>query len=122
MVRVTGGSNKRVPLAGLITVRPGQRPRLIYRVHRASRRGKKRKGFTETEYARLPDAAHAQPDRPLVVVWDNLNTHVSRAMTDLIAARGLADGLPAAAVRLRAEPGRERVVSPEEIPGQPGQT
>jgi transposase len=87
VVRVTGGSNKRVSLAGLIAVRPGQRPRLIYRVHRASRRGDKRKGFTETDYARLLDAAHAQLGGPLVVVWDNLNTHVSRTMTDLIAAR-----------------------------------
>ena len=84
---MTGGSNKRVSLAGLIAVRPGQRPRLIYRVHRASRRGDKRKGFTETDYARLLDAAHAQLGGPLVVVWDNLNTHVSRTMTDLIAAR-----------------------------------
>jgi len=25
---------------------------------------------------------------PLVVIWDNLNTHVSHAMTDLVAARG----------------------------------
>ena len=24
---------------------------------------------------------------PLVLVWDNLNTHVSRAMADLVAAR-----------------------------------
>jgi transposase len=24
---------------------------------------------------------------PLVVIWDNLNTHVSHAMTDLVAAR-----------------------------------
>ena len=53
---MTGGSNKRVSLAGLIAVRPGQRPRLIYRVHRASRRGDKRKGFTQTDYARLLDA------------------------------------------------------------------
>jgi len=35
-------------------------------VHRASRRGDKRKGFTETDYARLLDAAHAQLGGPLV--------------------------------------------------------
>jgi putative transposase len=85
-VRVTGGHNKRVSLAALIAVKPGQRPRLIYRVHHG-RRGDKRKGFTETDYARLLDAAHAQLGGPLVVVWDNLNTHVSRAMAELIAAR-----------------------------------
>jgi transposase len=53
----------------------------------AAGRRAKRKGFTETDYARLLDAAHAQLGGPLVVVWDNLNTHVSRTMTDLIAAR-----------------------------------
>ena len=51
-------------------------------------RGKdRRKGFTETDYARLLDAAHQQPGGPLVVIWDNLNTHVSAAMKELIAAR-----------------------------------
>jgi putative transposase len=54
VVTVTGGSNKRVSLAALIAVKPGQRPRLIYRVHAGRRRGDKRKGFTETDYARLP--------------------------------------------------------------------
>jgi hypothetical protein len=85
-VTVTGGSNTRVSLAALIAVRPGQRPRLIYRTHRA-RRGDTRKGFTETDYARLLDAAHQQLGGPLVVVWDGLNTHVSRAMRELVAAR-----------------------------------
>jgi len=86
VVRVTGGHNTRVSLAALIAVRPGCRPRLIYRVHHG-RRGDTRKGFTETDYARLLDAAHQQLGGPLVVIWDNLNTHVSRAMGDLIAAR-----------------------------------
>ena len=87
---VTGGSNKRVSLAALIAVKPGCRPRLIYRVHAARRHGRagdRRKGFTEADYARLLDAAHQQLGGPLVVVWDNLNTHVSAAMTELIAAR-----------------------------------
>jgi putative transposase len=83
---VTGGSNTRVSLAALIAVRPGQRPRLIYRVH-CARRGDKRKGFTEHEYARFLDAAHQQLHGPVVLVWDGLNTHVSRAMRELIATR-----------------------------------
>ena len=88
VVRVTGGSNKRVSLAALIAVRPGCRPRLIYRVHTGRRpRDDKRKGFTETDYARFPDAAHQQLDGPVVLVWDGLNTHTSRAMRELIAAR-----------------------------------
>jgi hypothetical protein len=86
VVTVTGGHDTRVSLAALIAVRPGCRPRLIYRTHRA-RRGDARKGFTEQEYARLLDAAHQQLTGPIVLVWDNLNTHTSRAMAELIAAR-----------------------------------
>ena len=56
----------------------GQHPRLVYRVHhRRPRREDKRKGFAETDYARLLDAAHQQLGGLLVLVWDNLNTHVS---------------------------------------------
>ncbi len=88
MVKVTGSSNKRVSVAALIAVKPGRRPRLIYRTHPGRRhRAGQRKGFTETGYARLLDAAHQQLGGPLVVVWDNLNAHVSGAMAELIAAR-----------------------------------
>ena len=45
------------------------------------------KGFTEAGYAQLLDAAHQQLGGPLVLVWDNLNTHVSAAMKELVAAR-----------------------------------
>ena len=86
VVTVTGGSNTRVSLAALIATRPGCRPRLIYRTHRGGR-DDQRKGFTETDYARLLDAAHQQPGGPLVVVWDGLNTHTSCAMRELVAAR-----------------------------------
>jgi transposase len=87
VVKVTGGSNRRVSVAALIAVKPGQGPRLIYRTHTGRRRKDERKGFTETDYARLLDAAHQQLAGPLVVVWDNLNAHVSGAMAELIAAR-----------------------------------
>jgi hypothetical protein len=69
VVTVTGAHNTRVSLAALIAVRPGHRPRLIYRVHRGRGRGKdQRKGFTEADYAGLLDAAHHQLGGPLVVV------------------------------------------------------
>jgi transposase len=88
VVTVTAGSNRRVSLAALIAVKPGQHPRLIYRVHhRRPSRDDQRKGFTEADYAGLLDAAHQQLGGPLVVVWDNLNTHVSHAMTALVDAR-----------------------------------
>jgi putative transposase len=88
VVTVTGSANRRVSLAALLCVKPGQRPRLIYRVHpsRSSRKDQP-KGFTETGYARLLDAAHQQLPGPIVLVWDNLNSHVSAAMAELVAAR-----------------------------------
>ena len=51
------------------------------------RAGDERKGFTGRDYARLLDAAHEQLGGPLVLVWDNLSTHVSRVMRELAAAR-----------------------------------
>jgi putative transposase len=88
VVRVTAHNSPRLSLAALICTKPGCRPRLIYRTHTGRRAGTgQRKGFTETDYARLLDAAHQQLGGPLVVVWDNLNTHVSRAMAELVAAR-----------------------------------
>jgi hypothetical protein len=64
---VTGGSNERVSVAALIAIKPGQHPRLIYRVHQNRRhRGEdQRKGFTETDYAALLDAAHQRLAGPL---------------------------------------------------------
>lgn len=88
VVTVTSAGTEGVSLAALICTRPGQRSRLIFRVHQdhGPREGR-RKGFTETDYARLLDAAHQQLDGPIVLVWDNLNTHVSARMKRLIAAR-----------------------------------
>jgi len=85
---VTAQGSKRVSVAALIAARPGERARLIYRTHLDRGSGKhRRKGFTETDYARLLDGAHQQLAGPIVLVWDNLPTHVSRAMRQLIAAR-----------------------------------
>ena len=36
--------------------------------------------MSEADYAGLIAAAHHQLQAPLIVVWDNLNTHVSAAM------------------------------------------
>src|SRR4051794_5313717 len=95
VVRVPAANSPRLSLAALLATRPGHRPRLIYRTHtarrssgrREGRRGGRRKGLTEADYATLLDAAPRQLGGPIVLVWDNLNTHVSAAMTELIAAR-----------------------------------
>src|SRR5580692_8363509 len=66
VVTVTGGHNTRVSLAALIATRPGYQARSIDRTHRG-RRVDRRTAFTETDYARFPDAAHQQLGGPLVV-------------------------------------------------------
>ena len=38
-------------------------------------------------YARLLDAAHQELGGPIILIWDNLPTHTSRKMRQLIAAR-----------------------------------
>jgi len=83
---VTAANSPRLSVAALVAVKPGHRPRLIYRTHRG-RRGGRRKGLTEADYAALFDAAHRQLGGPIVLVWDNLNTHVSATMAEIIAAR-----------------------------------
>jgi DDE superfamily endonuclease len=88
VVRVTSANSPRLSLAALIAVKPGHRPRLIYRTHPGRRRRPGgRKGLTEADYAALLDAAHRQLGGPIVLVWDNLNTHVSAAMAEIVAVR-----------------------------------
>src|SRR3954449_9021861 len=86
VVRVTAAISPRVSVAALVATKPGHRPRLIYRTHRG-RRGARHKGFAQADYAALLDAAHRQLGGPIVGVWDNLSTHTSKAMAELIAAR-----------------------------------
>ncbi|KXK62162.1 DDE endonuclease [Micromonospora rosaria] len=54
-----------------------------------TRRGRKgeRRSFAEADYIALLDAAHQQLGGPIVLVWDNLNTHISAAMRQMIAGR-----------------------------------
>jgi putative transposase len=61
--------------------------RLIYRARIYHGRKGEPKGFAEADYAALLDAAHQQLGAPIVLVWDNLNTHHSARMKRLIAGR-----------------------------------
>jgi transposase len=70
---------------------PARTPRLTAPVDLPTRthRGRKgeRRSFSERDYADLLDAAHQQLGGPIMLVWDNLNTHISRAMREFIDAR-----------------------------------
>src|SRR6266542_4203772 len=87
VVPVSGKGSGRISIAGLACFRSGERSRLIFRtiVHRG--RKHERRSFAEADYIALLDAAHQQLAGPIVLIWDNLNTHVSAAMRELIAAR-----------------------------------
>src|ERR1019366_4248435 len=81
----SGTGSGRVSAAGLVCLRPGTRSRLFYRmrVHRG-RKGERR-SMSEADYAGLITAAHQQLHAPVILIWDNLNTHISavmRAFTD----------------------------------------
>jgi putative transposase len=86
VVRVSGKGSGRVSVAGLACYKPGARSRLFYRtrVHRG-RKGERR-SMSEADYAGLVTAAHQHLSAPLILIWDNLNTHISAAMRRFIQA------------------------------------
>ena len=58
-------------MAGLACYRPGERCRLIYRLHTYRGRKGETKAFTWNEYRDLLIAAHRQlPGGVIVLVWD----------------------------------------------------
>jgi len=85
-VAVTGRGSGRVSMTGLVCVKPGQRTRMFYRIHVYHGRKRERKGFVEDDYIQALRAAHQQLKAPIVLVWDNLNTHISRVMRRFVAA------------------------------------
>lgn len=86
VIRVRGRSRRRVSIAALTCYKPGQRPRLIYRP-RDDRNPSGRKSFAWTEYRDLLADAHQQLGGPMVVIWDNLNTHLTPGMRKYAADR-----------------------------------
>jgi DDE superfamily endonuclease len=87
VVAVSGKGSGRVSIAGLVCLRAGERGRLFYRmrVHRG-RKGERR-SMSEADYAGLITAAHHQLHAPVILIWDNLNTHVSATMRTFTDAR-----------------------------------
>ena len=83
---VAGRGSGRVSVVGLVCVKPGKRTRLFYRVHVYHGRKRENKGFGERDYMAAIRAAHHQLKAPIVLVWDNLNTHTSAEMREFIDA------------------------------------
>ncbi len=70
----------RVSVAGLVCLRAGSRGRLLYRMRIHRGRKGERRSMSEADYAGLITAAHQQLHAPVILIWDNLNTHISAAM------------------------------------------
>ena len=88
VIRVRGGGTGRVSVAGLACYRPGDRSRLIYRLHCYCARKGETKAFTWTEYRDLLIAAHRQlPGGNVVLVWDNLNVHLGAELRAFTGAQ-----------------------------------
>ena len=85
-MRVSGKGSGRISIAGLLAYRPGHRGHFYYRlvVHRG-RRGERR-SLSEADYAALLSAAHQQLHAPIILIWDNLNTHRSKRMSAFVTA------------------------------------
>jgi DDE superfamily endonuclease len=86
VVRVSGKGSGKVSVAGLACYRPGARSRFFYRARTHRGRKGERRSMSEADYAHLVTAAHNQLHAPVILVWDNLNTHISAAMRAFIEA------------------------------------
>ena len=80
VVAVSGKGSGRVSVAGLVRLKPGARGHLFYRMRIHRGRKGERRSMSEADYAGLIAAAHHQLQAPLIICWDNLNTHVSAVM------------------------------------------
>ncbi len=91
VVRVRGRSRRRVSIAALTCYKPGMRSRLIYRprLDDGQGRGRDRKSFAWSDYRDLIVAVHNQLGGPIVLIWDNLNTHLAAGMKKFIAVQDL---------------------------------
>jgi hypothetical protein len=80
VIAVSGKGSGRVSVAGLACLKTGSPGRFScrLRVHRG-RKGERR-SMSEADYAGLIAAAHRQLNAPVIVIWDNLNTHISKVM------------------------------------------
>lgn len=83
---MSGKGSGRVSVAGLACYRPGEPGRLFFRtrIHRG-RKGERR-SMSEADYADLVTAAHRTLNAPVIVIWDNLNTHISTVMRTFTGA------------------------------------
>ena len=86
VVAVSGKGSGRVSAAGMTCYQPGARSRFFYRIRVHHGRKGERRSMSEADYAALITAAHNQLHAPLILCWDNLNTHISGVMREFTGA------------------------------------
>ncbi|MBZ6226344.1 transposase [Streptomyces olivaceus] len=86
VIRVRGRSRRRLSVASLACYKAGEPSRLIYRPC-PDARPDGHKSFSWNDYRDLIQTAHQQLGGPIVLVWDNLNTHLTAGMRRYIADR-----------------------------------
>jgi transposase len=75
-----------VSVAGLVCLKAEARGRFFYRVRVHRGRKGERRSMSEADYAGLITAAHQQLHAPVILIWDNLNTHISAVMRTFTGA------------------------------------
>lgn len=86
-VRVSGSGSGRVSIAGLVCYQPdGRRGHVYYRLRVHRNRKGERRSLSEDDYAVLITAAHRQLHAPIILIWDNVNTHTSAVMRQFLDA------------------------------------
>ncbi|WP_443051306.1 IS630 family transposase [Streptomyces sp. NBC_00190] len=83
VVTVSGRRSGRLSVAGLIAMRT----RLCHRVRTHPAGKGTRRSMGERDFIALVDGVHQLVRAPIVLVWDRLNTHVSRRMQEFVAER-----------------------------------
>lgn len=87
VARVCGKGSGRVSVAGLACLKPGQPGRFFFRLRLHRGRKGERRSMSEADYAALVTAAHRTLHAPVILIWDNLNTHRSAARRKLATAQ-----------------------------------
>jgi transposase len=86
VVRVSGNTG-RLSVAGMACMKAGRPGRFFYQVHVHRRRKGDRPSMSEADYADLITAAHRTLGAPVILIWDNLNTHRSKKTRAFTEAR-----------------------------------
>jgi transposase len=86
VVKVSGKGSGRVSVAGLACLKAGSPARFFFRLRLHRGRKGERRSLSEKDYAQLVTAAHRTLGAPVILIWDNLNTHRSKAMRAFTAA------------------------------------